>query len=318
MVEVCVRCGVDGNEVRLFDAIYDGWMSCICERCAIIENIPVIKKPETSQLKESERGVNVYDRMKRMSGIKDVKEEDAYFREDRLNELESNPNLETPEIEKLNLIEHFHWEIMKCRRRKGLSQKQVSEGLGESEIVIQMIEKGKIPEQPETLIKKLEQFFQIRLRKLSEAEKMRMLEKKESMPILIDDNGNELDSIPEETLPPAQEGESILNSSNSEGSEIDEEEVIKIDEKGDVNIKDSDFNKVRIADLRDLHKRKIEVSRQEQIEEQQKIEERRRMIEARKEEARLKSERESNELDNVLGGSELLGSDEREVDKELV
>ena len=72
-MENCVRCNVDGGEVRLFDAIYEGRMAKICERCSIIENVPIIKKPGGSQLKEAEMGrVGVYDRMKRMSGLKDA------------------------------------------------------------------------------------------------------------------------------------------------------------------------------------------------------------------------------------------------------
>jgi len=46
-------------------------MSSLCERCSIIENIPIIKKPNASQLKESENTVKVFDRMKQLSGIRD-------------------------------------------------------------------------------------------------------------------------------------------------------------------------------------------------------------------------------------------------------
>ena len=48
MAERCARCDVNGEEVRLFDAVYDGRMGQICERCSIIENIPIIKKPDIS------------------------------------------------------------------------------------------------------------------------------------------------------------------------------------------------------------------------------------------------------------------------------
>ena len=41
MVERCARCNVNEDEVRLFDAIYEGRMSSLCERCSIIENIPI-------------------------------------------------------------------------------------------------------------------------------------------------------------------------------------------------------------------------------------------------------------------------------------
>ncbi len=196
-MENCVRCNVDGGEVRLFDAIYEGRMAKICERCSIIENVPIIKRPGVSQLKEAEMGrVGVYDRMKRLSGIKEAKEETTFFREDRLKELDKKPELELPEKEKLNLVEHFYWQIMQNRRRKGLSQKQLAEVLSESEVAIEMIEKAKFPENAEILIKKLEQFFQIRLRKLS-SEELMSIEMEKQKPVLLDEYGRELEDIPE-------------------------------------------------------------------------------------------------------------------------
>lgn len=334
-----MRCNVREDEVRLFDAIYEGRIGSICERCAIIENIPLIKKPQTSQLRESEKGVNVYDRMKRLSGIRDEKGEEIYFREDKLNELDKNPELEIPEKEKLNLINHFHWEIMKNRRRKGLSQQQLAEILGESEIAIQMIEKEKLPENVEVLIKKLEQFFQIRLRKVSEINRILEQKKKEDRPVLLDIAGRELDIIPEEEIFEIEskdfevEGGDINELKNLEKSR--EKKGIKLWEEpedsfeipeGDFEVKKVNLSQVKIADLKEIHRRKIEATRQEQKEEQERIEERQRMIEAerekkqrlieqKKEELRLRREKESGELDKVLGGRELLEKKEQEDER---
>ena len=52
---------------------------------------------------------------------------------------------------------------MRSRRGKRLSQKQLAELLFESEEAIKMLENGKIPENAEKLILKLEQYFQITL-----------------------------------------------------------------------------------------------------------------------------------------------------------
>src|SRR3989338_869764 len=196
-MERCARCRIREDEVKLFNAIYEGKMDFLCERCAIIENIPIIRKPDTSQLKESERGIGVYERLRKINGIKLGKKPSSFFREDRLKELEKNPEKELPEKEKLNLIEHFHWEVMKARRRKGLSQKQLANAISESEIAIQMIEKAKLPENSESLIRKLEQFLRISLKKITETERIleKNIERKE--PILLDEFGNELEKIPE-------------------------------------------------------------------------------------------------------------------------
>jgi len=348
MVERCVRCNVDGEKVRLFDAIYEGRIESLCERCSIIENIPIIKKPATSQLKESEKGVGVYSRMKRLSGIQDSRKEETFFREDRLRELNENPSLEVPEKDSLNLIDHFHWEIMKNRRRKGLSQKQLAENLGESEIAIQMLEKEKLPEKAEQIIKKIEQYFQVRLTKISDSQIF--LQTKTLIPVLLDNQGKELNKIPEPEIKKEIKEKSYEEKSEdemlvddfledveigvnkpkeekfSEIKEFKKDEVDKLDddkkendlekpkpeltginiEKGEFDIEKANLSAVKISDLKELHRKKIEVTRKEQIEEQKKIEARNRLIEARKEELRLIKEKESNELDKILGGTELL------------
>ena len=335
MVERCARCNVNGDEVRLFDAVYEGRIGSLCERCSIIENIPIIKKPAASQLRDSEKGIGVYSRMKRLAGIKDSKKEETFFREDRLKELNEHPNLEIPEKNNLNLINHFHWEIMKNRRRKGLSQKQLAEHLGESEIVIQMLEKAKLPERAEQLIKKIEQFLQIKLTKISDTE--RFLQTKRRAPVLLDSEGRELSKIPEpeikkeirkkdseeesvddflegvETGIRESEKHGINKSDNNEEIDIEraKRKLTGVDtEKGEFDIEKADLREVKISDLKELHRKRIEATRKEQIEEQKRIEARNRLIEARKEEIRLMKERESKDLDKILGGTELLDSDE--------
>jgi ribosome-binding protein aMBF1 (putative translation factor) len=348
MVERCIRCDVEGIDVKLFDAIYDGQMEKICERCSVIENVPIIKKPDVLQLKKSEQTMGVNARMNRMSGVIPVKKEESFFIEDKLKELDKNPELELPERDKLNLVQYFNWIIMKNRRLKKFTQKQLADALGESEVAIQMIEKAKFPENAESLIKKLEQFFQVKLRKINEAEKIMKEQEKQEQPILLDEKGHELENIPEEEFEIIEEEveeESDIEIIETEPKaeivrNIDEELKIKIEREKNIEkeridnvlvdvgtnsekIKEPEVNKeniehreldmkqvnpnaVTIEDLRAMHRKKVEVTKREKLEEQEKIEERQRLIEARKEELRLMKEKESNELDDVLGGSELL------------
>ena len=77
-------------------------------------------------------------------------------------------------------------------------------------------------------------------------------------------------------------------------------------EKGELEINKVNLDNVTIKDLKDLHRKKAEATKQEKIEEQSRIEERQRWIEARKEEFSWKKEKEAKELDGALGGSELL------------
>ena len=69
-MEKCARCGKNEEEVMLFDGIYVNEPVKICERCAILSNILIIKKPTSEQLKASERPFGVRDRLSRMAGIK--------------------------------------------------------------------------------------------------------------------------------------------------------------------------------------------------------------------------------------------------------
>lgn len=376
MAEECARCDISGEKARLFDAIYECKSAMLCERCAIIENIPIIKKPDVGQLKASEKNVDVYERMKRLSGYKDHKDEEKLLREERLRELDKNPMLELPVKEQLNLVEHFHWDIMKGRRRKGLSHRQLAEAIGESEIAIDMLEHGKLPENSEILIKKLEQYFQINLRKITEAEAMVIRKQRNfrTKPVLLDEYGNELDHIPEpdvehdipiyletpenETREEVKEipwykkilgrkkkdkassiSEEIEDSKFVEeniSDETDKEEnnipvsgsryleyrrkeqmaknpekfkekrvAIELKENEDLELDKVDISRVRISDLKEIHKKRVETTKQERKEEQKRIEEKQRLIEARKEELRAMKEKESKNIDDSLGGKEL-------------
>jgi len=397
---ICERCGVSDQEVRLFDAIYNGMIGSLCERCSIIENVPIIKKPDSIQLKESEKGPGVYDRMKRLSGIKEERKDQTFFVEDKLEELDSHPELELPEKNKLNLIDHFHWVIMKNRRRKGLSPQQLAENIGESTVAVSMIEKAQLPENVEIIIKKLEQFFQVKLRKVSEIEKIMRQKKEKTGPVLLDEKGMEIEIIPEEEVKIFEEKESeeeveeigkeesAVNDMQDKNREIEagkseaecrieqfddekrkmvcenvvsSEQTTSSEQSSEASgivesplegVKELDLNKidqsaVTIADLQELHKKKVEVTKQEQIEEQHKIEERKRILEAlreqdrikkeekrraedlekqrlseekqrllekRKEEVRQGQEAELGEIDKYLGGGELLGKDKKEFD----
>jgi len=77
-------------------------------------------------------------------------------------------------------------------------------------------------------------------------------------------------------------------------------------ESGYLDIKKAKMSNVKIADLREIHKQNIHITKQEKITETKKIEEKQKLIEARKEEIRLIKEKQSKQLDEKLGGIELL------------
>ncbi len=166
-MEVCFRCERDGRKVRLLDAIYENEMIKVCENCSLTESMPVLRKPTTSQLMESERSIGVSQRLRRMAGLAKRKKRGRSVL-DQVRELDEVE--EGQEKRPFNLVENFHWEIARARRNKGLSPRQLGWALGESETAIKMVERAELPAGGEKLIRKLEQFFQIKLRERTEEE----------------------------------------------------------------------------------------------------------------------------------------------------
>lgn len=179
--ESCFRCEKSGREIKLLDAVYEDEMVKVCEKCASTEDIPVIRKPTTFQLKEVERPYSVYERLSRAAGLwnKAKKEEDV-FKKIRQGVMKNDNNklrekLRHDETQALNLIENFHWHIMRARRARKLAQEQLANEIGETEDIIKMVEQGSLPGDANRIIRKLEQFLRINLRKdntMEEVEEM--------------------------------------------------------------------------------------------------------------------------------------------------
>jgi len=171
MVKTCFKCGRSKEEVKLLDAIFGDEIVKICEECSLLENIPIIRRPTTSQLRESERGYTVEDRLRRMAGLQpEEKPEEKGETEISLDDLRKKEGKDKFELAKernvpLALIDNFNWHVLMARKKKKLTRRELADLLGESEAVIRMIENKEMPDDPLRLIKKLEQFFGIKLRK---------------------------------------------------------------------------------------------------------------------------------------------------------
>jgi len=316
----CARCFVKKDKVRLFDVIYEGKSDFLCERCAIIENISLIIKPNQGQIDESDKPPTVYDRMKKLSGISDEVISGEDLRLERLNELERNPSLMDPVKEKPDMVEHFNWTILRERRKKGLTQERLAEAVGIPVEYVDLLEKGNIPNNIK-ILEKLEDFFKVKLMKQSPFRDETIVH-----PVLLDEYGNVLDYIPEPDVEIMFSADEYTN------------DLIKKEDSEDFDIHKADLAKVSLKDLMELHRKKILVAEEEQIglnkfEESQRADisnpvtspsvvtkkvsgiDRNRLAEARKEELRLLKEKQSQELDSLLGGSELLGGKEDKENK---
>jgi len=179
----CFRCDRSKEEVRLLDAVYGNELVKVCEECSLVENIPIIRKPSSSQLQESEKPFSVRQRLNRMAGLKDEREETekiakitknliANITLDNLRKpkdysriLDEKFKLAKKRNVPVNLIDNFNWSIMMERKKRKIDRKQLADSVGESETVIRMIENKEMPDDYSRIISKIEQYFGIKLRK---------------------------------------------------------------------------------------------------------------------------------------------------------
>jgi transcriptional regulator with XRE-family HTH domain len=68
---------------------------------------------------------------------------------------------------RLDLIDHFNWEIAKYRKLKNLTRRQLGNLVGATEEHIKMVENGELPADNFALINRLEHYLGISLRKAS-------------------------------------------------------------------------------------------------------------------------------------------------------
>jgi len=179
----CFNCGISESRARLFDAVSSKGIVKICDVCSKNERMPIVRRPTTFQLKESEKSLSIYDRLSKLSGIeresrrKDGKVEinlrkiiDRNFESKVSNEKRPRPDL----------VDNFHWIIMRVRRLKKLTQKKLAQEISESEVAIKMAERGVLPEDDYRLVNKLESFLGIKIiktkiQKLPEKQPVRVI-----------------------------------------------------------------------------------------------------------------------------------------------
>ncbi|HUS51806.1 MAG TPA: hypothetical protein VMZ91_16680 [Candidatus Paceibacterota bacterium] len=180
----CFKCGISDEKVKLFDAISRTGIVKICKNCSSEENVPVIRKPTGFQLQEPEKRQTIYEKLLSTTGIKrDISKERipqkiSYPTEQDVtlkDIVEKNLKIAIKEKTKLrkDLVDNFHWIIMRARRARHLTQKQLAEIINISELEIKMAEQGILPEHDSSTINKLEDYFGLKLLKQDFIEKVK-------------------------------------------------------------------------------------------------------------------------------------------------
>lgn len=186
MEEECSKCMRTSSQVRLLDAIDNNEVVKICEECALIEDIPIIRRPSSFQLKASEKPQTVYQRLAKLTGVKSTQETQkvqevmkkitkAKPKDISQLSIKQRQALATQANIPIDLVDNFHWHIQMARRKKKISQKQLAEALGEDEEIIKMIESANLPDDAARITKKIEQYLNLKLTKTEfEAEQTRL------------------------------------------------------------------------------------------------------------------------------------------------
>ncbi len=181
-MEVCYKCGRSEREVKLLDAIDEKEAIKVCEECALLEDIPIIRRPSTSQLERMEKPYSVRERLKKMAGLQTSVSETPRIAQDMIYQIkkqkekvdDKNFDKHLSYIRKinkpLNLVENFHWKIMMERKNRKLTRSQLANTLGESETAIKYLENKELPDDALRVINKIEQFFRISLRQVPTSE----------------------------------------------------------------------------------------------------------------------------------------------------
>lgn len=173
-MEKCFKCGASSENTIIYDAISNDGLVRICANCNIKENLPILKKAGAMPI---EKRQTVYERMTRMSGFNPKEKELREKEEERKKQNEEikqvmdrnfrdemmTSNLKKETTGESNLVRNFHWEMMKARRARHMTQRQLAEVLGESELAIRMAERGMLPRERERLVRKIESYLHIKI-----------------------------------------------------------------------------------------------------------------------------------------------------------
>lgn len=165
----CENCGVEGSKERLFDVVSlkEKGVIKLCEKCTRQEGSPILRRPTTFQLKETEKKDSYYEKVDRNRRAHMEKSREKTSRQNvNLNEIVNRNYVDKLPKERRprpDLVDNFHWIIMRSRRLKKITQAKLAKEISESESAIKMAEQGILPEDDHRLVRKLEGFLDIKL-----------------------------------------------------------------------------------------------------------------------------------------------------------
>ncbi len=167
-MDECAKCGISGEKARLFDVISKEGIIKVCSHCLSGTGLPLIKRPTSTQINDSEKSQSYRESVKQFNKIPGTSNYPRSKEDVNLREIVDR-NLNIPSKEEMkprpDLVDNFHWVIMRERRAKHISREQFARDIGESETLVKMVEQGVLPENDNRVINKIESYLNISLRR---------------------------------------------------------------------------------------------------------------------------------------------------------
>lgn len=213
----CYVCGISYRKERLMEAVSGSGIVKICFDCSRKETLPILRKPTTFQLKESERKPDSIFSEVQSSQRSIISSEDT-----KLKDLVNRNYISKLDVNKKprpDLIENFHWMLMRVRRSKKMTISQLAKEISESEVAIKMAEQGVLPEDDYRLISKLESFLGVKIVKNLEKSKKENRESEVSRILSFDSESMKNLTIDDMKKLRQQKELEIFSEENSENQE---------------------------------------------------------------------------------------------------
>ena len=158
----CSKCGRSDNETPLFDVISDEGIVKICGACNLEENFPVVREPGEKIPMEGRKFVSrtVATSEDKPKSMRDLVEKNF------------NKNPLIGGEQKDDLVQNFHWLIMRARRGRHLSPREVAEEVGVDAVTILRAERAMLPEDYHDFLMKLESVLGVNLFKSEKREEV--------------------------------------------------------------------------------------------------------------------------------------------------
>lgn len=169
----CNKCGTSDQYRIYYDVLSPEGVITLCKVCCNSESYPIIRKKGYFESPPVEKRQSVFERMQRISGVKvngnnlENNEKMNEFNQNLRKMVEDNVgnDVSSSLLSTEDMVDNFHWVVMRARRSKKMTIEQFARELREPIAVLRMVEEGKIPSSNPNIIRKIESFLGIRLRK---------------------------------------------------------------------------------------------------------------------------------------------------------